>query len=81
MAGMDSSPIVTAQILDLCSALNKRGLEIEVSFYRRKNTVYVTAEDAGILIENITVIKDAGDDIFFALTGDQCALTDIRIRS
>ena len=66
---------------DTWKEINKRGLEIEVSFYRRKNTVFVTAEDAGIVIENITVIKDAGDDVYFALTGDQCALTDIRIRS
>jgi hypothetical protein len=34
----------------------------------------------GIRIENITVLKDDIDKIYVALTGDQCALTDIRVK-
>ena len=40
----------------------------------------MNAETLGISIENLTTINDGNDTVYVALTGDQVALTDIRIR-
>ena len=37
----------------------------------------MTTETLGISIFNSTTIKDEVEDLYIALTGDQCALTDI----
>ena len=36
-------------------------------------------ENHGIGIESVTTILDDVDDVYVALTGDQCALTNIRV--
>ncbi len=59
---------------------NKAGMECEVSFERKGNRIITTTENLGVLIENTTTIQDAPDKIYVALTGDRCALTDIRIK-
>jgi len=41
--------------------------------------ITTTTENCGISIKNVTVIKDKNKEIYASLTGDQCALTDIRI--
>ena len=58
---------------------NKHGLECLVNFSKKGNKVTVTAEDAGIIIKNTTVIDKNSGDVYAALTGDQCVLTDIRV--
>ena len=58
---------------------NKKGLEIEMSFARSNDTVWIYVEDSGIVTENTTKIKEDVDKVYVALTGDQCALTDIRV--
>ena len=58
---------------------NKRGYESEIRFYRRRNRLAFTTENGGILLTCITTAPDRTDNIFAALTGDQCALTDIRV--
>ena len=59
---------------------NKQGLECVVEAERKGNTVTVRSENLGISIENIlTVTEDMSDKVYVALSGDQVALTDIRI--
>ncbi len=57
-----------------------RGMECEVRIKRRGNTITTLTENLGIYIENITTLKDGNSKVYVALTGDQVALTDIRIR-
>ena len=60
--------------------LNKDGLECTVTFEKQGNTVTVFTENGGILIRVKTELFDAeGKTIYAALTGDQCAITNIRI--
>ena len=58
---------------------NKKGFECEVKFGRRKNRITMETENAGISVRSTTTIPPGNDNVFLALTGDQCALTDIRI--
>ena len=57
---------------------NKQGYECVVTLDRRDEEVTMITENLGIRIRNITYI-DKHKDLYIALTGDQCALTDIRI--
>lgn len=59
---------------------NRRGMECEVLFEKRGKKVITTTENLGIHIENISEIANDNAPIYVALTGDECALTDIRIR-
>lgn len=59
---------------------NKDGLECRVTFVRKGNEVITRTQNLGVLIENTTEIKEKHDEVYVALTGDQVALTDIRIR-
>lgn len=59
---------------------NKEGVECEVTFERKGNSVITTTENLGVYIENTTVIKENPAAIYVALTGDRVALTDIRLR-
>ena len=59
--------------------INKKGYECEISFSMFRKTITTTTENNGISIKNVTVIKDGTKEIYAALTGDQCALTDIRV--
>ena len=58
---------------------NKEGVECHISFRKKKNSIELAAEDAGIIIRNTTKIKEMPKIVYFALTGDECAITDIRI--
>ncbi|MBR1876273.1 MAG: hypothetical protein IJ805_04110 [Lachnospiraceae bacterium] len=44
-----------------------------------RNTITVITENMGIYIKNVTTIEDDTEDIYVAITGDQVALTNIRI--
>ncbi len=59
---------------------NKAGMECSVRIVRKGSRIIVTTENLGIAIENTTVISKKTDAVYAALTGDQVALTDIRIR-
>ena len=56
---------------------NRNGFESTISFERKGNKVVTSTKNNGIAIRNTTVVKDKKADIFVALTGDQCALTNI----
>ena len=59
---------------------NKEGIECEVSFERRGNRIFTTTDNLGVHIENTTSILEEPEKVYVALTGDRCALTDIRVR-
>lgn len=60
---------------------NKEGIECTVELSRKGNKIRLTTENLGVSIQNTTTIKDGDGKVYVALTGDQVALTDIRVRS
>ncbi len=60
--------------------INKAGMECTVRLERKGNRIVTTTENLGVFIENTTVIKEMPEKVYVALTGDRCALTDIRIK-
>ncbi len=65
---------------DAWKAKNKEGVECEVEVERKGNHIVTRTENCGVCVENTTVIKDNPGKIYVALTGDRCAMTDIRIK-
>lgn len=59
--------------------INKKGMECLVKIRRKKNTVILETENAGLFLKNQTTIKEPVEAVYVALTGDKCALTDIRM--
>ena len=57
---------------------NRNGYESEVLLIRRRNKVRMVTQNCGIEIKNITSVPKGTDQIYAALTGDQCAIMDIR---
>ena len=58
---------------------NKEGMDCTVHVTREGSRVRMETENLGISIYTTTTIKDDVDNIYVALTGDQCAITDIHI--
>ncbi|MCR5775706.1 MAG: HD domain-containing protein [Lachnospiraceae bacterium] len=58
---------------------NKEGYDCTVTFKRTDNKIVTHTENLGIEIINTTTILDGSDEVYVALTGDQCAITNIRI--
>ncbi len=58
---------------------NKQGLDCTVTIQREKNVFTIQTENVGIAINSVTTINDHGKDVFLAITGDQCAVTNIRV--
>ncbi len=65
---------------DAWKANNKRGIDCEITFSRTEDRVTLTTENQGLFVQNTTHVE-AGRPIYVALTGDQCALTDIRVQA
>lgn len=59
--------------------LNKEGYECKVYFRKKGNRITTVTENLGVYISNVTVIKEMPEKVYVALTGDQCAITDIRV--
>ena len=59
--------------------VNKAGLDCEVSFERTGNLITLTTMNKGIDIHNVTKITEPPEKVYIALTGDQCAITNIKI--
>ena len=59
---------------------NKTGFDCEIEIQKKGNTVFLHTENYGISIDNSTKILDGSSELYVALTGDQCVLTDIRMR-
>ena len=58
---------------------NRQGLDFAVSLRRSGSIIEVETENLGIAIFNKTTIKDEISEVYAALTGDQCAITDIHV--
>ena len=61
-------------------AQNKVGYESQIDFSRAGNEITLITQNKGIFIHNTTKILDGTKEIYVALSGDQVALTDIRVR-
>ncbi len=59
--------------------LNKKGYESEIRFFRRRNRIGLETENGGIILRCSSILTDKTDKVYVALTGDQVALTDIRV--
>lgn len=65
---------------DVWKEANKKGLECEVTFRKKDNRIILKTRNLGIETENVTTITEAFEKVYVALTGDQVAITDIRVR-
>lgn len=65
---------------DIWKQKYKEGLECSVRFVRKGARIVVSAETLGIEIEHTVQLHDKKSPVYAALTGDQVALTDIRVR-
>ena len=64
---------------DAWKEANKKGIDVTVTFKIEENRVTTFTENQGIVIKNTTTITDDKNEIFVSLTGDQCAITNIRV--
>ena len=64
---------------DAWKEANKKGFDCVISFTRYERTITMMTENFGIAIKNTTVVTGNVKNLYVALTGDQCALTNIRI--
>ena len=58
---------------------NKAGFECSIRITRKGKKIVTETENFGIHIENTTILHEDVADIYVALTGDEVALTDIRV--
>ena len=65
---------------DVWKEKNRKGMECEICLERKGSRIRTTTENLGIRFENTTEIMDAPEKVYVALTGDQVALTDIRVK-
>ena len=56
----------------------REGIDCEVLLRREGGRITVYTENLGISIQCVTKILDETEDVYVALTGDQCAITNIR---
>ncbi len=61
--------------------IGKAGYDSNVTIRKKGNKITTITSNNGIDIRNVTTINDGNDKIYVSLTGDQVALTDIRIRA
>ncbi len=59
---------------------NKDGMDCTVKILRNGSRITMETCNLGIAIGSATTILDQVSDIYVAITGDQCALTNIRIQ-
>ena len=58
---------------------HRKGLDCVVKINRDGNVITMQTENLGIAIRSVTTVLDDVQDVYVALTGDQCALTNIRV--
>lgn len=62
---------------------NKEGFDCTVTFKREENRITVSTKNLGLSVQGVTILPDDPAEsrrtVYAALTGDQCALTGIRI--
>ncbi len=63
---------------DVWKAENKKGIDCTVNIQRNGNIITINTENLGIAIKSITTLPDNTKDVFICLTGDQCAIANIK---
>lgn len=58
---------------------NKNGVDCNVIIRREADKIMISTENLGIAIDSVSEVKGAADRLYIALTGDQCAITDIHV--
>ena len=58
---------------------NKQGYDSTVSFGRNGSVITVSTRNAGVIVNVTADIEDTDRPIYAAITGDQCAITNIKI--
>ncbi len=64
---------------DAWKKANKEGLDYVISIKKDDNLITVSTENAGLTIKNTTNFTNMPKNLYVALTGDQCAITNIRV--
>ena len=64
---------------DAWKAMNKTGIDCIIELRREGNKITTVTENGGIAIKSITTLKADAPEIYVALTGDQVAITNIKI--
>lgn len=62
-------------------AYNHTGYDVTVNIVREGDKIHTTTTNGGISIHATTIMNADVDPIYIALTGDQCAITNIKIRN
>ena len=60
-------------------ARNKKGQDCELLFHIKKGQIDISTEFCGLSIHSVTTMTDDVPKLYAALSGDQCAITNIRI--
>lgn len=60
---------------------NKRGRDCTLTVVREGNQIFMNTECGGIELKNTTTIEGEIPEMFFAFSGDQCVIQNIRILS
>ena len=58
---------------------NKRGEECSIEIQCKLGNVIIHTENLGIVINDEIKLKDPSKKVYASITGDQVALTDIRV--
>ncbi|MCR4587573.1 MAG: HD-GYP domain-containing protein [Lachnospiraceae bacterium] len=58
---------------------NKEGIDITVTLTRNGNTIITETENLGLSLHTTTIVRDETENIYAAITGDICAITDIHV--
>ena len=64
---------------DAWKAMNKKGMDCKIEIHREGNKITSITENGGIAIKSVTTIKGETPEVYFTLTGDQVAITNIKI--
>ena len=57
----------------------KQGINCTVTIGRKGSRITMQTENLGVSVSSVTNILVETADVFLALTGDQCAITDIHV--
>ncbi len=64
---------------DAWKEYNRSGIDVKVNVEKRGKDIILKTENFGISINNTTAVSDDTKPVYIAITGDQCAVTGIRI--
>lgn len=64
---------------DAWKQLNKQGIDCEVNVLRSGRKITITTENLGVAISCTSILHEDFPEVYLALTGDLCAITNIRV--